>query len=181
MLRVLKNKKTSGLVPILFTEKLTFAIRILVKQRDLARINGAEISSKKRIFATSGDSMLKGWDTVQAVNKQIVGLVAPELLTPTRTQKFLLTLLHLLAMSDGELICVTNHMSHTKDTHFAWYQKKSSTIELTKMARILTAVNEGNNINKKKIDDLINSGDTVRDAVETEDAEKGIFSCIFVF
>ena len=27
----------------------------------------------------------------------------------------------------------------------------------------------------------MNSGDTVRDAVETEDAEKGIFSCIFVF
>ena len=27
----------------------------------------------------------------------------------------------------------------------------------------------------------MNSGDTAEDVVETEDAEKGIFSCIFVF
>ena len=43
------------------------------------------------------------------------------------------------------------------------------------------AVDEGKNIRKKKIDNLMNSRDTVRNAVETEDIEKGIFSCIFVF
>ena len=160
----------------MFTEELTLAIRILVKERDLAGIN----KEQKYIFATSGDSRLKGWDTLQAVTKQIVGLVAPELLTPTRTRKFLSTLLQLLDMSDGELTWVTNHMGHTKDTHFAWYRKESSTIELTKMARILTAVDEGKNIKKRKIDDLMNRSDTVRDTLETEDAEKGIFSCAFV-
>ena len=72
-------------------------------------------------------------------------------------------------------------MGHTKDTHFVWYRKESSTIELTKIGRILTAVDEGKHVKKKTIDDLMNSGDTVKDVVETEDAEKGIFSCIFVF
>ena len=72
-------------------------------------------------------------------------------------------------------------MGHTKDTHFAWYRKESSTIELTKIGRILTAVDEGKHVKKKTIDDLMNSGDTVKDVVETEDAEKDIFSCIFVF
>ena len=91
------------------------------------------------------------------------------------------TLLQLINMQDGELIWVANHMGHTEDTHFAWCQKELSTIELTKLARTLTAADEGKNIKKKKIDDLMNSGGTVRDAVETDDAEKGIFSCIFVF
>ena len=72
-------------------------------------------------------------------------------------------------------------MGHTKDTHFAWYRKESSTIELTKIGRILTAVDEGKHVKKKTIDDLMKSGDTVKDVVETEDAEKDIFSCIFVF
>ena len=89
-----KKKGKSGVVPILFTEEFNLAIRILVKERDLAGIN----KEQKYIFATSGDSRLKGWDTLQAVTKQIVGLVAPELLTPTRTRKFLSTLLQLLDM-----------------------------------------------------------------------------------
>ena len=48
---------------------------------------------QKLIFATSGDSRPKGWDTLQAITKQIVGSVVPELVTPTRAQKFLSTLL----------------------------------------------------------------------------------------
>ena len=75
MLRARKRKGKSGLVLILFTEELTFVIRILVKERDLAGIN----NEQKHIFSISGDSRLKGWDTLQAVTKQIVGLVAPEL------------------------------------------------------------------------------------------------------
>ena len=174
---VLGKKRKGRLVPILFTEEATFAIRILVKERYLPRIN----KEQKYIFMTSGDSRLKGWDTLQAVTKQIVGLVSPELLTPTRTQTFLSTLLQLLDMPDGELTWVRNHMGRTKDTHFAWYRKELSTIELTEMARILRAVDEGKNIKKKKIDDFINIDDTVMDAVETEDTEKGAFSCVFVF
>ena len=174
---VLGKKRKGRLVPILFTEEATFAIRILVKERYLPRIN----KEQKYIFMTSGDSRLKGWDTLQAVTKQIVGLVSPELLTPTRTQTFLSTLLQLLDMPDGELTWVRNHMGHTKDTHFAWYRRELSTNELTEMARILRAVDEGKNIKKKKIDDFINIDDTVMDAVETEDTEKGAFSCVFVF
>jgi len=62
-------------------------------------------------------------------------------------------------MSDGELTWVTNHMGHSKNTHFAWYRKESSTIELTKMARVLSAVDKGKSIKNKKIDNLGDSGD----------------------
>ena len=84
-------------------------------------------------------------------------------------------------MSDEELTWVANHVGHTKHTHFAWYLQKSPTVELTKISRILATADEGKDIKKKKIDDLMNSGDTAKDAVETEDAEKSLFSCIFVF
>ena len=147
-----------------------------MKERDLAEIN----KEQKYIFALSGDLRLKGWETLRAVTKLVTKLVAPELLTPTRTRKFLSTLLQLLDMSDGELIWVTNHMGHTKDTHFAWYRKDSSTIELTKMARILTAADEGKNIKKRKIDDLMNRSDTVRDALETEMPRKVYFHVLLL-
>lgn len=62
---VLGKKRKGRLVPILFTEEATFAIRILVKERDLSGIN----KEPKYIFSTSGDSRLKGWDTLQALTK----------------------------------------------------------------------------------------------------------------
>lgn len=150
-----KKRGKSGLVPILFTPELVKSIRILVDTdtRKLASID----EDSKYIFATSGRSRLKGWDVLQAITKQIEGLEKPQLLTPTRTRKYLATMLQLLDMSDAELTWVTNHMGHTKGTHMAWYRKESSTVELTKMAKVLTAVDEGEDMKKKKIDDLGNN------------------------
>ena len=146
-----KKKKGKGaLVPILFTEEVVAAIRILNKERDLAGV----ANNNEFVFATSGDGRLKGWDVLQWVTKQIENLENPELLTPTRTRKYLATMLQLLDMSEAELTWITNHLGHTKDTHLAWYRKESSTIELTKMAKVLTAVDQGENLKKRKIDEL---------------------------
>ena len=38
---------------------------------------------------------------------------------------------------------ITNHFGHSRDVHFAWYRKEESTVELTKMAKLLVAVDEG--------------------------------------
>lgn len=152
-----KKKGKSGLVPILFTPELVSAIRILLQKRETIGLT----EETKYVFATSHTSRLKSWDVLHGVGKQVDGLEAPHLLTPTRTRKYLATMLQLLDMSDGELTWVTNHMGHTKNTHIAWYRKESSTIELTKMARILTAVDEGENLQSRKINELGTSSKNV--------------------
>ena len=43
-------------------------------------------------------------------------------------------------MTKAKLGWVTNHMGQTKNVNFAWYRKEYSTIELTKMAKVLMAV-----------------------------------------
>ena len=66
-------------------------------------------------------------------------------------------------MSQAELTWLTSHMGHTENVHFAWYRQEDSQIELTKVAKVLTAVDNGKNIKNRKIDqdqdqDLMDSG-----------------------
>ena len=66
------------------------------------------------------------------------------------------TILQLLDMSESELTWVTNHFGHTKDQR-NWYRREDATIELTKIAKVLLAVNsdESRNVQSKRIDDLL--------------------------
>ena len=98
---------------------------------------------------------LKGWDTLQAITKNISNLEKPRLITPTRTRKLLATMLQLLYMNDAELTWPTNHFGHTKDVHMAWYRKEDANVELTKLAKVLMAVDTGKNVKNKKIDNLL--------------------------
>ena len=111
----------SPLVLILFTEDVVKGINVLVHHR-----NSFVKESNKLVLATGGDKAYAGWDTLQEITKQIDGLQEPKLITPTRTRKFLATMLQLLDLNDGEMNWVTSHMGHTKNVHFAWYRKVSS-------------------------------------------------------
>ena len=141
-----------ALVPILFTKEVVEAIRILITMHSRSKIS----SENKYIFACGvGDARLRGWDTIQGLTKKM-NLRKPNLLTPTRTQKFLATVLQLLDLSEAELTWITNHLGHTKDVHKGWYRKEDATIELTKVATVLVATDAGEtrSIQNKKIDSL---------------------------
>ena len=99
---------------------------------------------------------MRGWDTIQGITKNIQ-LINPKLLTPTRTRKYLSTILQPLDMTESELTWVTNHLGHTKDIHKGWYRQENSTIELTKIAKVLVAIDNGDSrdVQNKKIDTLI--------------------------
>ena len=153
-----KKQAKKALVPILFTAEMVRGIRILVNER--SNID----DSNKSAFAAA----LKGWDTLQAITKQISTLQRPQLITPTRMRKHLATVLQLLDLTDGE---VSNHMGHTKDTHLSWNRKEDSTIELTKMAKILTAVDEGKSLQNKKVDNVLTGDDRDVEAAAVESLE----------
>ncbi|XP_047123340.1 uncharacterized protein LOC124806446 isoform X3 [Hydra vulgaris] len=152
------KKKRSGssvkaLVPIIFTEEVVGAIRLLISSRQ-----NANISQKNNyVFARgAGCFKLRGWDALQSLTKKL-NLLKPKLITPTRTRKYLATILQLLDMNNAELLWLTNHMGHTKDVHQNWYRREDSTIELTKVAKVLLAMDNGDarRIQNKKIDSLL--------------------------
>ena len=139
-------------VPILFTKEVVEAIRILITMRRRSKIS----SENKYIFACGvGDARLRGWDTIQGLTKKM-NLRKPNLLTPTRTRKFLATVLQLLDLSEAELTWITNHLGHTEDVHKGWYRKEDATTELKKVAKVLVAIDAGEtrSIQNKKIDSL---------------------------
>ena len=144
-----KNRSKNALVPIIFTEESVVGIRLLIKHRSMMGID----LTNKYIFA-SGDLSLTDWDTLQGITKRINNLKKPKLLTPTRTRKFLATLLQLMDMNDAELTWLTNHFGHTKDVHFQWYRKEDATLELTKVAKVLMAVDDGQSVKNKMIDQI---------------------------
>ena len=70
-------------------------------------------------------------------------------------------------MADAELTWITNHFGHSRDVHFAWYRKEESTVELTKMAKLLVAVDEGKKIKNQKTDNALDTSE-VNDVSYTE-------------
>ena len=89
--------------------------------------------------------------------KKKINLKKLKFITPARTRKYLSTILQQLDMSESELTRVTDHFGHTKDVHKNWYRREDATIELTKIAKVLLAVNsdESRNVQSKGIDDLL--------------------------
>ena len=151
-----KKEGTKALVPILFTDEVCRSIHYLIKFRETMGFG----SSNPYVFA-AGSCYLKGWDTLQGITKKIDNLKKPALITPTRTRKYLATVLQLLDMNHAELTWLTNHFDHTKNVHFAWYRREDSTIELTKVARVLMAVDEGKEIKNKKIDEILEGEENI--------------------
>ena len=141
------------MVPVIFTEETVSAIKLLVRCRSSTYID----KSNNFLFACGlGKNRLRGWDTIQGITKKIQ-LINPKLLTPTRTRKYLSTILQLLDMTESELTWVTNHLGHAKDIQKGWYRQEDSTIELTKIAKVLVAIDNGDSrdVQNKKIDTLI--------------------------
>ncbi len=56
-------------------------------------------------------------------------------------------------MNDGELTWVSNHLGISKNVHKKWYRQEESTIELTKVAKLLIAKHGGVSF-REKISDL---------------------------
>ena len=75
-------------------------------------------------------------------------LCKPELVSSTRIRKELATTLQLLDMNEAELTWVSNHLGHSVNVHKQWYRQEESTMELTKVARVLMAKDDGGELSQ---------------------------------
>ena len=138
-------------VPILFTEETTAAVCLLLATRSKANVSDRNEFVFARQFESNNH--IDGWQAVRAVVMK-ANLKKPELITSTRIRKELATTLQLLDMNEAELTWVTNHLGHSVNVHKQWYRQEESTMELTKVAKILIAKDDGINFQNKKMDDL---------------------------
>ena len=93
------GSQIKGLVPIIFTEEVVAGIRLLISKR---REAGVSVDNTYIFASGNSRNRLRGWDTLQSISKKI-NLKKPKLITPTRTRKYLSTILQLLDMSESEL------------------------------------------------------------------------------
>ena len=54
-------------------------------------------------------------------------------------------------MHDGELTWFSNHLSHSNTVHKTWYRHKESTIELTKVTKVLIGKDDNVSFKDKKM------------------------------
>ena len=139
-------------VPILFTGETVAAVSCIVRKREI----GGVCQNNKCVFARQfQDSLnhLDGWQTVKSVASK-ASLAKPELITSTRIRKELATTLQLLDMNEVELTWVSNHLGHSVHVHKQWYRQEESTVELTKVAKVLIAKDDGVNFLNKRMADI---------------------------
>ena len=150
-LKVIYSKgKRKKRVPTLFIDEVQEAIEILIKNRIKV---GAAAGNEYLFACTTKHSVnpIRGWEVVHEVCLK-ANLKKPQLVTSTKIRKHMATVLQLLDMNNAELEWITEHLGCTQDVHKTWYE--ASTVELTKVAKILIAKDVGVEFTNKKMNDL---------------------------
>ncbi|CAH1108062.1 unnamed protein product [Psylliodes chrysocephalus] len=132
-----KNPK----VPILMTTYLKDVIDLLIKSRSQVEINPQNIY----VFARTNMSLqsLRGYDCLNKFCNE-TELKRPELLTSTKLRKYVATVAQIFNLTENESDWLAKHLGHDIRTHREHYRLHESAVELTKVSRILLAVDSGN-------------------------------------
>lgn len=133
-------------VPILLNEETKTSVEALIKTRDKADI----AKENCYVFARSGGSLLnmRGHDCLKKICSS-VQLQQPESITSTKLRKYIATVCQLFNFTENEYDWLARHLGHDIRVHREFYRLHESAVELTKVSRILLAVEKGN-VNKYK-------------------------------
>lgn len=133
--------KRSRKVPILICPDAAEPLKILVETRATVGIP----EKNPFVFASlSLNGSLDGWQAVNAITSQ-VKLQKPELITSTRCRKYGATITQLFDLTPNEQEWLANHYGHHMDIEKDFYRIHESTIEITKVGRLLMKIDSGGN------------------------------------
>lgn len=130
-------------VPILLTKDVKKAIDVLVEKRSEVGVN----PDNPYLFAATGNGSLghlRPWECMKKVaTNEDLQLEKPEAVTSTRLRKYVATVSQILDLQENELDWLARHLGHDIQVHREYYRLHESTIELAKVGKILTTVDEG--------------------------------------
>lgn len=128
-------------VPLILTSEIVKSMNALIKYRSMV---GVKRENKYVFAAPTRDSLrhLRGHDCLAAVVNK-VGLVNPAAVKSTKLRKYIATVSQIVDLNENEMEWLARHMGHDLSVHKDFYRLHDHTIELSKVSRLLLAVDEG--------------------------------------
>lgn len=133
--------KKGRIVPVLMTEDMVSAVNLLISTRHSVGIN----FSNNYVFAKinqHSDSYKRGPDVLRNIVAQ-AGLEFPENVTSTKLRKYTATVCQVFNLQERELDWIARHLGHDIRVHRDFYRLHESAVELTKVSRLLMAIDSG--------------------------------------
>ena len=124
------------------TTEIVNAIEILISTRSAVGVS----AENKFVFAapTRGSKkFLRGPDCLSRIVNNLE-LENPAAIKSTKLRKYVATVSQIIDLSESELEWLARHMGHDLSVHREYYRLHDSTLELSKVSRLLLAVDEGN-------------------------------------
>lgn len=124
------------------TKEIVDAIEMLISTRSAVGVS----ANNKFVFAAptrGSNKYLRGPDCLSRVVNGLQ-LENPAAIKSTKLRKYVATVSQIIDLSESELEWLARHMGHDLSVHREYYRLHDSTLELSKVSRLLLAVDEGN-------------------------------------
>lgn len=129
-------------VAVLLTPTLKSSIELLISTRS----NCGIADCNPFIFARGGQSSLhlRGHDCLRKIIDEIKEtLQRPDLISGTKLRKYVATVSQLFSLKENEVDWLARHLGHDISVHREFYRLHEDAVELTKISRLLLAIDEG--------------------------------------
>ena len=136
LMKIMTLAKTFGkrgrVVPVLIPECAKDAIETLLSAREAV---GVPLECPL-LFAKVNGKRLSGWHSLQSLCK-LAGVKNSKYITATNMRKYLATIAQVMNLRENEMDMIASHLGHDLAVHRRYYRLQDSTIELSKIARLL--------------------------------------------
>ncbi|XP_038073460.1 uncharacterized protein LOC119741677 isoform X2 [Patiria miniata] len=127
-------------VPILIPAETKAAMDQLTTCRDVCGVP----KENPYFFARPGcNTNLRACDSLRELTKE-ANLQKPHLIRTTKMRKYTATVSQILNLKDSQLDWLADHLGHSINVHRDYYRLSAPTIELTKVAKLMLAIDSGN-------------------------------------
>ena len=133
-------------VSIVFNEIEKKGLEALVKYRHVVGVSEENVY----VFAAptrSSRKPLRGNDCMRKVIGDIPDLKFPERIRSNELRKYCATVMQIVDLEETQLRWLADHLGHNMDVHREYYRLRESTVELSKVSRLLLAMDEGKSQN----------------------------------
>ncbi|CAH1163346.1 unnamed protein product, partial [Phaedon cochleariae] len=127
-------------VPVLLTKEMKESIDFLLA----TRIEVGVPEGNPFVFARLGElhSYMRGHDCIKKWCSE-ANLESPETITSTKLRKYVATVCQVFNLKENECDWLARHLGHDIRVHREFYRLHENTVELTKVSRLLLAVDQG--------------------------------------
>lgn len=127
-------------VPVLLTKEMKESVDFLLA----TRIEVGVPEGNPFVFARLGDlnSYMRGHDCIKKWCSE-ANLESPDTITSTKLRKYVATVCQVFNLKENECDWLARHLGHDIRVHREFYRLHENTVELTKVSRLLLAVDQG--------------------------------------